>query len=166
MKKTILTLLALTSIGAHAELEGIPSEDPIVASMREKYSNAIVPSASDLRMGSTWTCKEFYAYKESFYVSDRIEAFNFSQFDGIFINGALGSNAQNFVITPFGLTANHSKEPLTMIDIRVDTISGHLIGEVSVTPERAASFEATTVSSVGRSNMRAFSYFVCPENRL
>lgn len=84
MKKIVISILALSSFSILAADLGLPSEDPIVKNLRDRFEQAKAPSEDEI-LGKSFRCKEISAKKGDFSKSTFPDDLTFSQFDGFFV---------------------------------------------------------------------------------
>ena len=95
--KSRMALVLLTMGLSTAAIAGHPAEDPVVAAIRTQFSEAHLPSTSELRLGSAWSCRFFESVRgTSSQPEGPVDAFQFANYgvSGLLMNQIEGSTVQ------------------------------------------------------------------------
>jgi hypothetical protein len=84
MKKIVIGVLAFTSLTSFATAVGLPSEDPIVKNLRDRFIQGRAPEESEL-LGKYFRCTEMVAQMKDFRKIEHSELLWFSKFDGFLV---------------------------------------------------------------------------------
>jgi len=157
MKKTLFALLSFYTLSVLADVTGLPSEDPVVKSLRERFETARAPQEAEL-LGRSFTCKEMAAKKGIFTKISYRENLTFSQFDGFLVSHQGDSKMNGRYMVNNGSELIGSTSAPQYMSYRMDD-NGFLIGEW--TGGRSVD---TTLEPVTRNlpaNQRVVSYKIC-----
>jgi hypothetical protein len=160
MKKSLIALLTLTTLSAFADVSGLPSEDPVVKSLRERFETARAPLDSEL-LGKSFKCKEMKATKGDFAKYSFSENLIFSQFDGLLVSHQQDSkmNGQHLVNSGAELIGSTGRPQF--MSYRMDE-NGFLIGEWTGAKSDKAILEPITRGLP--ESQRVVSYKICVHN--
>ncbi len=158
MKKLLVGTLVLTSLSAFATLKGLPSQDPVIRMLRNKFETSKEPTVNQLILGKFWDCKEFNAFKDSFKSSTISDALKFSQYDGLIVNAGTG-RITNMIFDGTALTGLRSTDH-GMVFIRASE-NGDLIIE-NTTPTGSVVDSKNGIEAISDKLLYAYSYVTCP----
>lgn len=157
MKKTLIALLALSSLTSFAGVSGLPSEDPVVKSLRERFETARAPQESEL-LGKSFSCREMSAKIGVFTKISYSENLTFSQFDGFLVSHQGDSKMNGRYMVNNGSELIGSTSTPQYMSYRMDD-NGFLIGEWT-----GGQSEKTILHPVTRNlpvNQKVVSYKIC-----
>ena len=157
MKKKLIALLALSSLTSFAGVSGLPSEDPVVKSLRDRFETARAPQEAEL-LGKSFSCREMNAKKGIFTKINYSENLTFTQFDGFLISHQGDSKMNGRYMVNNGSELIGSTSTPQYMSYRIDE-NGFLIGEWT-----GVQNEKTTLGPVTRNlpeNQKVVSYKIC-----
>lgn len=161
MKKIFTALLVLSAFSAFAGTKGLPSEDPVVKSLRTRFLKSVSPTAADL-LKKNFHCRGSSAIKGDFQSTLEFKT-SFESHDGMFLQD-FSSSKRPVLMADNGkeVLGVISDKPLVFEAIRA-TAKGDLIIEWSKLSKSVLDVEA--IADIGESTM-IFAYFVCvPEKK-
>lgn len=132
-----LVLTALILLATSTSFAGNAANDPVVSSLRARFSKAFVPTAQQLQVGKTWDCRDFEAFPGTSVSTSNNRTFR--SFDGLF-EMTYNNRDYNFtyVATPQGLVSTGMYEAIILHTIiRVDGKNNLLIEESAKVKETA-----------------------------
>lgn len=142
MRKFVFSVtLFLMSCGSNQEgrLTGLPSEDPIIAKIKQEFVSGETPKLSDLALGEGWKCRNYMAVKGNFSYGNLINqsqaCYNFVKINGLIQNiGACPT--KDFVLSQKALVGMRpvDNQRFHQIAFRV-AAEGSLVGEMSLQKE-------------------------------
>ena len=160
----LLTTLSAASsalAGSSKTTKGMPSQDEIVAGIRDGFSSGTVPTAAQLQ-DTVWNCQVVDARQDIFNVVRHDGQFNFIQI------GHLYQNAAVYLSPPWRLTAtSFSSDSFGEIDPNVDpaitqfariSARGSLIVEYCTSDTATA---AVSAAAIGDTSLFAYRYSIC-----
>ncbi len=159
--KVLIGLLALGSLTASAGVTGLPSQDPVVKMLREKFKVSTQPTIEELKLGKSWHCKEFAAYKDSFRVIESKNTFKLATFDGLITS--TGTARSNNMAFDGNALAGVRTSDRGLFFIRVSS-DGDLV--VENTAVKGILNTSNGVSAISDSSLNVFSYLVCPKRKI
>ncbi len=160
MKKTLLALLALSSLTSFAGVSGLPSEDPVVKSLRERFETARAPQEAEL-LGKSFSCREMNAKKGVFTKIRFSENLTFTQFDGFLVSHQGDSRMNGRYMVNNGSELIGSTSTPQYMSYRIDE-AGFLIGEWTGVKSDKAILEPITRGLP--ESQRVVSYKICVQN--
>lgn len=162
------TLAALLFYGVQA-IADLPSRDPAVDYLRDKFAAAKAPTLNDLQVNKSWNCTELWAVAPCLVYSevsrwDISNQFKFRSIDGLVSNDG-ADEAKTFVFSTGGLSSGYvSPLQANLTVIRV-TPEGDLVGEVSTAePFNHEDPLACQVVSLVKPNYFVSDYIICPSS--
>lgn len=157
MKKGLMGLLASASLSVFGGSMGLPSQDPVVKMLLEKFQASVQPTIEQLQFGKSWDCKEFVATKDDFNVLDVKDVMKLDSYDGIIINSGKARSG-NMVFDGNALVG------LRTTDRGMFFIRASPEGDLLV--ENTFKGKACAFKSLSDPSLYVFSYVVCPKNKI
>jgi hypothetical protein len=164
-KFVIILLGMVVGNTSHA---GATTEDPMTASLAERFVHAKVPrSASELPIGHEILCTGFETRTGSTQTQE-IGAFTFRTYDSILRTDGVNSKFDYMVFTKDGVAGNskyringiEDSSPATRVLYRVEQTTGDLIAEVSVVSGTLYGYSEISIAFPSRVIVR---YDLCPK---
>ena len=160
-----LVLTALVLFCASSSFAANAVSDPVVASLRARFSKAFVPTAQQLRLGKTWNCREFSASPNG--SGSKTTEKTFRAFDGLYEMAYNGEDFNSaFVAASQGLVSTDAFEDLNSHEVvRIDSKGNLLIEKSAQLKANAGKYTKAVYEAfdkaVALSNDVATNYGVC-----
>lgn len=127
MKKILSGLLLVVSFASSAAILGLPSEDPIIKNLRERFEAGRAPEAAEL-LDKTFHCVEMIAREGVFDKTDYSSKLIFTKFDGFLVSHQGTAKMNGKYLVNNGSELIGSTNSPQYMSYRIDT-NGYLIGE-------------------------------------
>jgi len=172
--KTLLILVPL--LLSSLAFAGAPSEDPIVANLRDRFKNAELPSKGDLKLGKEWLCSGYSALAGNYdnYSDDQwrfVESGNLINYEEASPFIVIGAQYQPkvFAFTSTGLVATAPTKYANIKSKLVFRVSkGDLVGEWNLQGATAdvnsrLAQAGYTAKGISHPSAQVTKYLLCPK---